>query len=659
MSVMAAVLVINLSGATMNAMVIAGLMIALGVVIDDAIVYTHSVMRRLRGGPGASISRTLLEALAEVRGPMIFAAVVVALAAIPAFFMSGTPGALINPLAKTYVLAVAASLVVAMTLTPALAMLFLQKTQLVRHETALAAWLRGVGAGLSPAVPRAALALTVITGLAGLVILPRLTIAPAPSFKEPDLLVKWDAAPGTSRPEMNRMLDRATKELRSIPGVRNVGAHVGRAILSDQVVGISSSEMWINLAPDADYEKTVAAVEDLVAGYPGIDGDVMTFLRSCFGEPLSGVDEPVRVRLYGQEQGALNQEAAKLQAALAGIPGIVDLHPEVEGQEPVVEIQVNLEAAKQHGVKPGDVRRAAATLLSGLLVGNLFEEQKIFEVVVWGAPSVRHSVEGINDLLIDTPHGRQVRLGDVATVRMVSSPNVIRRENVARTLDLVAGVKGRTVGAVTADVRDRIRASHFPLEYRAEVVGDYAKQEAAWNRVLIATLGAAIGIVFILQAAFGSWVLAFAIALTLPLAVGGGILAAAFMGTTPSLPAMGGLLTVLGIAVRQSILLVNRYRSMRSAEGMRFGADLVQKGVLDHAGTIVTTALVTAAAMAPFAVFGHRVGNEVLGPLATVVLGGLVTATLYALCVVPALYSRFGEGAMPDAVADEDLGVAV
>jgi len=498
-----------------------------------------------------------------------------------------------------------------------------------------------------------------IAGIAGLIVLPRLELAPAPNFKESDLLVHWDAAPGTSRMEMNRLIDRISKELRSVAGVHNVGAHVGRAILSDQIVGIHSSEMWVNLAPGADYDKTVAAVEEVVAGYPGVDGDVETFLRSRFGEALSRVDEPIVVRLYGQEQGVLRQEAEKLRESLAGITGIVDPHLEVETSEPVVEIEVNLAAAMTHGVKPGDVRRAAATLLAGTLVGNLFEDQKIFEVVVWGAPHVRHSVAGINDLLIDTPNGGQVRLGDVATVRMVSAPNVIRRENVARTLDVAASVNGRSVDAVAADVRGRIRASAFPLEYRAELVGDFAKKEAATRRVMVATVAVAIGIVFILQAAFGGWALAFAIALTLPLAVGGCLLTAAMTGGALSLAAMGGLLTVLGIAVRQSILLASRYRTLRTREGMSFGPELIHKGVRDHAATIVTTALVTAAAVAPFAIFGAQPGHEVLGTLSVVVLGGLVTTTLYSLCVVPALYSRFGAGAMPDAVDEENLGVAV
>jgi Cu/Ag efflux pump CusA len=659
LSVLAALLVLNQMGATVNVMVLAGLLAALAVIVDDAIAYSSNVMARLRGGPGASFSRTLLDALAEVRRPALFATAIVLLAAVPALFIAGTAGALIGPLVQAYCVAVVVSLIVAMTATPALSMLLMGRMQLVRHENAFSGWVRRTAEGMGPAMPRAAVALVVIAGIAGLVMLPGLSVPPVPDFKEPDLLVHWDAAPGTSRSAMNRMIDRVSRELRAIPGVRNVGAHIGRAIQSDQVVGIHSSEMWVNLAPGADYQKTVSAVEEVVAGYPGVDGDVQTFLRSRFGEPLSRIDEPIRVRVYGQEQSVIDQEAEKLRQSLASINGLTDLRLEIESQEPVVEIEVDLAAARAAGVKPGDVRRAAATLLAGIEVGNLFEEQKIFEVVVWGEPQLRHSIAGIHDLLIDTPTGGHVRLGDVAAVRMVSSPDVIRRENVARVLDIVGNVKGRSIDAVTADVRSRLRDASFPLEYRAELMGDFARQEEGASRVVVATVGIAVGVLFILHAAFGSWALAFMVGLTLPLAVGGGLLAAAALGSGVSLSALAGLLAVLGLAARHTLMLVSHYRTLRTADGMAFGPDLVQAGIRDNAARVLMSVLLTAAAVLPFALFRAQPGNEVLGPLAVVILGGLVTAALYSLCVVPALYARFGAGAMPDAVESEDLDVAV
>jgi Cu/Ag efflux pump CusA len=395
-----------------------------------------------------------------------------------------------------------------------------------------------------------------------------------------------------------------------------------------------------------------------VNGYVGVDAEVTTFLRSRFGKPLTEHDEPIVVRLFGQEQDVQNAEAAKLKQAMSAIPGIAELDIEMATEEPVVEILVDLEKAKNYGVKPGDVRRAAAMMLSGIEVGNLFEEQKVFEVVVWGTPQVRHSVDHIQDLLIDTPGRGHVRLGDVASVRMSSAPSIIRRENVARTMDIVAAVRGRSVGAVAADVRNQIRQSHFPIEYRAELLGGYARMETARARFMAALIAVAIGILFVLQAVLGSWALAFTLLLTLPVALAGGVIAAAASGVTLSFAAMGGLLAVLGIAVRQGVLMISRYRELRLHEGRTFGPELIREGTRDQAPAILMTALVTAAAVLPFAVYGARAGHEALGPLAVVILGGLATTLLYTLGIVPALYARFGAGAMSDVVTDEDLGIS-
>jgi Cu/Ag efflux pump CusA len=649
-ALMAAVLVIYASGGTINAMILAGLVIALGVVIDDGIIDADNVMRRLRQGQGRPTARTILEAAFETRGPMAFATVIVLLAALPILFMTGVSGAFVKPMAVSYGLAVLASLVVAMTVTPAMAFLLMQKSQFARAEGGFAGWIQQRHDGRSP---RVAFAVAILATLVGAAMLPMVKLSPVPSFKEPDLVIHWDAAPGTSQQSMTRIIDRVAGELRSLPGVHHVGAHVGRAIMSDQVVNVNSSELWVNVAPGADYDATMDAVEEVVHGYPGADADVVTFLRSRFGEALSGVDEPIVVAVYGQNLDVLKREAEKLQAALAGIDGIVDPHVDLDPEEPSVEIQVDLAAAQAHGIKPGDVRRAAATLISGLQVGNLFENQKVFEVVVWGVPQIRHSVAGISDLLIDTPGGSHVRLGDVASVRVVSTPAVIRRENVARRIDVAANVEGRDIDAVAADVRNRLRESSFPLEYRAELLGDFADRQAARARVLAAAAAAAVGIFLMLQAAFGSWGLALSVLLTLPMALAGGVLASALSGGTLALGSLAGFLMILGLAVRQSMALIHRFRDLRHREGVPFGPEVVERGTRERAAAVWTTNLVTAVAVLPFLVFRAAPGHEILGPLALVVLGGLVTSTLYALCVVPWLYSRFGADALVDTSMDE------
>jgi Cu/Ag efflux pump CusA len=557
----------------------------------------------------------------------------------------------------SYAAGVLASLVVAITFTPALGLMLFRSGRTAGEETPFSGWVKGLGERMSPMVPRAALALVIVATLAAVAATPRLRAPIAPEFKESDVMIKWDAEPGTSRAEMTRMIDRVSKELRSVPGVRNVGSHVGRAILSDQVVGVNSSELWVSLDPKADHETAMETIEEVVAGYPGVEAEVTTYLGSRMGEALNTVDEPIIVRVYGQRHDVIRREAEKVRQALAGISGIVDPSVNLDFNEPVVEIEVKLDAAQARGVKPGDVRRAAATLLAGIEVGNLFEEQKMFEVVVWSEPHVRHSLSAIHDLLIDAPGGRHVRLGDVARVRIVPHPNVIERENVARTVDVVAFVKGRSVPAVAADVSDRIRRMSFPLEYHAELQGDYAKQQRALNRMLMAALAAAICILVVLQSALGAWGLASAVLLSLPVALAGGALAALTTGSALSVGALAGLLTVFGITVRQAVLLIHRYHALRK-EGRVAGPELVRQGIRDRATPILAAAITTAAAMIPFVVWGSTPGHEIVGPMAIVILGGLITSTVYVMCLVPALYARIGAGVAATAPEDDDLNLA-
>jgi Cu/Ag efflux pump CusA len=294
------------------------------------------------------------------------------------------------------------------------------------------------------------------------------------------------------------------------------------------------------------------------------------------------------------------------------------------------------------------VRRTATSLVSGLLVGSLFEEQKVFDVVVWGTPETRHSLNSIQDLLIDTPTGGHVRLRDVADVRIEPAATVINRDAVARYMDVTAIVHGRDPVAVATDVKQSIRQINFPLEYRAELLGEYAERLAARERVFAFSIAAAIGIFLILQAFFRSWRLATVVFLTLPMALAGGVLAVFLNGGLLSFGSIIGFFAVLAIAVRNSITLVGRYRRLEYEEGQPFGADVVQRCTSERSGPILMAAVTTALALLPLALFGNRAGLEIVHPMAIVVLGGLVTATLFTLVGVPAMYLLFGDKREPD-----------
>jgi CzcA family heavy metal efflux pump len=666
LSLLAAALVLYLRGATFNTMVLAGLVIALGVVVDDAIVDVDNIRRRLRahrrardqetgGQPGdESTLATILHASLEVRGPLLYATLIIAVATVPLFFLGGLAGSFSRPLAVSYLMAVLASMAVALVATPALAVLLLAKAPPPRRQSPLARWLeRGHSAALTRLVsrPRHGYVAVGVVALAGCALLPGIGgRSMLPSLEDRELLIHWQGAPGTSQPEMSRITALVTKELRSVPGVRDVGAHLGRAVTSDQVVDVDSAELWVTVDPKADYGRTVAAIRQVIGGYPGLRHQLLTYPEERIRQVQTGANDPLVVRVYGQDLQVLRGKAEEVRRLVAGVDGVASPHVDAQAVEPTVEIEVDLAAAQERGIKPGDVRRAAALQLSGVTVGNLFEEQKVFDVTVWSTPSTRDSLSTIGNLLIDTPDGGNVRLGEVAVVRVVPTPTVIEHDDVSRYIDVTAGVRGRPLAAVTHDVRQRLRSIQFPLEHHAAVLGQSAQRGQTRQRVLSVAVAAAVGILLLLQAAFGSWLLASLVFLSLPLALVGGA-AAAFAfdaGGVTALGSFAGLFTVLGIAVRNGVLLVRRYQRLEQAEGEPFGAGLVLRGAQERLAPIALSALTVGLALLPLLLLGSLPGLEVVRPLAVVVLGGLVTSTLVSLLLVPFLYLRLAPRPQPD-----------
>jgi Cu/Ag efflux pump CusA len=441
---------------------------------------------------------------------------------------------------------------------------------------------------------------------------------------------------------MARITTLASRELRSIPGVRNVAAHIGRAVLGDQVVDVNSAQLAVSIDPAANYDATVDAIRKVVAGYPGIRSDVQTYLKERTKQALTGSSDDIVVRISGPELGVLRSKAEEVRKSLAQIAGTADVHTEFQVDQPQVDIQVDLAKAQRYGLKPGDVRRAASTLVAGIEAGSLFEEQKVFEVVVWGTPQTRQSLSSIRELLIDTPNGGQVRLGDVATVSIAPTPNVIHHETVSRRIDVSLNVRGRDPDAVVRDAQERLSAIKFPLEYHAQVLGEYQERQADQRRLLGFGIAAAIGVFLLLQAALGSWRLAALAFFTLPSALVGGVLAALALGNVLSLGSLIGLLAVFGIAVRNSIMLIDHYQHLEPHEGETFGPEFVLRGAGERLAPILMTALAAGLALLPLVIFGDIPGQEIARPMAIVIIGGLVTSTLLNLFIVPALYLRFG-----------------
>ncbi len=649
LTVSVAALVLYAMGATVNAIVVAGLMLGAIVIIDDAIVSVEAIVRRLRhptpSDSGKSARAMLVEAILEVRGGGAYAWLIVLLAILPLFLLAGVAGAFLPPLLVAYLVATVASMLVALTVTPALASLLLSETQRPHRVHPVTKRVTGAYRSLLSSVlgrsrivfGTVAVVTIAVLALAGTRISGTSEASFVPPFKERALLIAVDGAPGTSSDEMGRIAARAGAELRSIPGIRNVGGHVGRAVTSDQVVSVNAGELWISIEPQADYDATMTAVQDVLAGYPGLAIKLQTYTSERIGSVLAAPADDVVVRVYGQDAALLRAKAAEVSDALAGVDGLTAVAMEAQVDEPTLQIEVDLAAAEQFGLRPGDVRRASTTLLSGLEVGLIFEEQKVFEVVVWGVPELRQSLSSIRELPIRAADGSYVRLGDVARVEVGASPSVIKREGVFRYVDVGATLSGRDLGAVLRDVDSRVAGIEFPFEYRAEVLGAAVDRQATLMRVLAVAAAAVIGILLIFQAAFMSWRRAVVLLVTLPAAMMGAAIGALLTGGLVSIGVVAGSVAVLTFAVRHGILMVDRYQHLEREPGAAFDPELILNGAQDRLAPVLTTAVVVALAVAPFVVLGSAPGLEILRTMAVVVVGGLASSTLFALFVVPAV----------------------
>ena len=649
LSLMATMLVLYWRDATINTMTLAGLVIALGAVVDDAIIDVENILRRLRqhrrDGGDRSTSAVILSASLEVRSPIVYATLIIVAASIPVFLLGGLTGAFFRPLAVSYTLAILASMAVALTVTPALALILLRHAPVERHESPVVRWLQtAYTRQLSGIIarPHRAYATFVVLTLAALVAAPGLGQSLFPTFKERDFLVHWISLPGTSAAEEQRTTIQVSRDLRAIPGVRSFGSHIGQAFLGEEIAGVNFGEAWISVDDSADLDKTLQSVHDVVNRYPGLYRDVLTYLNERIEEVLTGSKEAIVVRIYGQDLHLIRTKADEVNKILSGIDGLVDNHVDFQVDVPQIQVQVDLAKAARFGLKPGDVRRAASTLVAGEEVGDIFRAGKAYDTVVWSTPETRNSVSSIGNLLIDTPSGERVRMADVAKVSIQPIPNLIERQGDSRRIDVAANVQGRDLGSVASEVQEKISHVTYPRGYHAELLGEWAERQAAQARLLRSAGIAAIAILLLLQTSFGSWRLAVLSFLTLPMALVGGVLAAYFTGGVISLGSLVGFFTVFGIAARNGILLINHCQHLEREEGETFGPALVLRGARERLSPILMTSLATGLALVPLVVLGDRPGHEIEYPLAIVILGGLVTSTMLNLFVVPSLYVRFG-----------------
>lgn len=655
LSLVAAAATLAWRGLTLDTMAIAGLVIALGEVVDDAIIDVENIERRLaenarREQPRPAFS-VVLDASLEVRSAVVYATLVVLLVFVPIYFLEGLSGAFFRPLAVSYVLAVGASLLVALVVTPTLSLVLLRRTGGGRHRGPLAHVVQRAYAPLLLRVvhrPRFAVGAVLLVLASAFALVPVLGESFLPDFHETDFLMHWIGKPGTSVAEMDRITARVAKELRAVPGVRNFGSHIGRAEVADEVVGQNFAELWISLDEKADYTQSVSNIRRIIDGYPGLYRDVQTYLQERMKEVLTGASGSIVVRIYGSDLTTLRERADAVGKALAPIPGVAHLEVEPQVLVPQIEISLDAGALARLGLGPGDVRRTVATYLQGTRVGEVYRGDQVVDVVVWGEARLRNDLTSVRELRIPLPSpatgaaSAEVRLADLASVEIAAAPNVVQRESASRRIDVTCDARGRDLGSVVADVKRAVARIPFPSGHHAEVLGELASRSAARDRLLGLSLVSALGIALVLYSDFRSGRVTLFLLGTLPFALAGGVVAVLLTGGVISLGSLVGFVTVLGIAARNGIMMVSHFRHLEIEEGMAFGAALVVRGAIERVVPIAMTALATGLALVPLVVAGGKPGSEIEHPMAVVILGGLVTSTILNLLLVPPLYLRFG-----------------
>lgn len=654
LSLLAALVVVYLTGQSINTMVLAGLVIAIGEVVDDAIIDVENIHRRLllnaRLEQPLSRFKVILNASLEVRSAVVYASLIVVLVFVPVFFMQGLAGTFFRPLALSYITAIAASLIVALTVTPALCYILFRLNDSREKDTRLVGFLKGIYHRiLSASLPKAKIliwalpVLAIVTGI----IWKGLGEEFLPDFKERDFLMHWLEKPGMGIDAMRRVTIEVSKELRDIPGVRNFGSHIGRAVVADEVVGPDFTELWISMDPDVPYDETLDAIVETVYGYPGLYRDVLTFLRERIKEVLTGSSASIVVRIYGPELEQLRNLASEAARNMEKIEGISSLKVEHQTLVPQVQIRLDPEKASLYQLRPGYVRETINTLIKGDIVGQVYQSQKSRDVVVWGNPKTRLDLQSLNEMLIETPMGTYVPLGEVAAIAINPTPNAIKREGSSRRIDVTCNVSGKDLGTVAREIETAVRNMDFPQEYHPEFLGEYESRQQATSRLLGLSAIVVIGILVLLITDFQSVRKASIVAITLPFALVGGVLAVWLTTGLLSLGSMVGFVTVLGIAARNGIMLVGHFKHLQEEEGVSFGKELVLRGAKERLVPILMTASTAALALVPLVAQGSIPGHEIEYPMAIVILGGLATSTALNLFLVPPLYFWLGKEKSP------------
>ena len=655
LSLAAAVLALRAFGASINTMTLGGMAIAIGALVDDAIIDVENVVRRLRENharpPAEQLPASVIvrEATLEIRSSIVFATVIIVMVFLPVFGLEGIEGRLLSPLAFAYIVALLASLAVAIVVTPALCFAFLPSSASIQrgHDGWLTRVLKARFARLLPPVlnhPVPVVGAAVVLLVVAAVALTHAGTAFLPEFHEGSLTVQANTLPGTSLAKSNEIGTRVERILLSQPEVVATARRTGRAEYDEHVQGVEAAEIDVGLKETGRRrDELLAELRRQFATLPGTNVTIGQPISHRIDHMLSGTRANIAVKVFGDDLRTLRRLGENVRNAMQTVPGVADLSLEQQMDVPFVRFVLNRPAIARYGLRPGDVAEAIETSFAGATVGRIFDRGTSFNLVVKFDPSTGADFDRVADLPIDTPTGAVVPVRLLADVRREEGPNMVLRENVQRRIVISCNVAGRDLGGVVRDVQVAIaQAVPMPVGYRVEYGGQFESEERATQRLLALGVLVIAGLFMLLVLAFGRARDALLVMVNLPLALIGGVVGVFLSGGILNVATLIGFITLFGIATRNGIMLVSHIQHLMQEEGVVDLREAVERGARERLVPILMTAMAAGLALIPLALGSGQSGSEIQTPMAIVILCGLTTSTLLNMFVVPTLYLRFG-----------------
>ncbi|PYR67058.1 MAG: CusA/CzcA family heavy metal efflux RND transporter [Acidobacteria bacterium] len=652
LSLVTAVITMTYFGISVNTMTLGGLAIAIGELVDDAIIDVENVFRRLRlnaqSGMTESPATVIFKASSEIRSSIVFATLIIILVFMPLLNLGGFEGRMFTPLAFAYIASVAASLLVALTVTPALCYYLLGRSRLIR-ETGDSALVRFLKRYYSKTLewtlqhPFPIVAMSVLLLAAAIMLFPLMGREFLPAFNEGALNINISLPPGTALQESNRIGRIVEETLHKTPEVVSTTRRTGRAELDEHAAGVNASEIEVVTKQlDRPQAAIMEEVRQNLSQIPGITSEVGQPMSHRMDHLLSGTRAQIAIKLFGPDLVTLRNKAEDIRKVMGTVPGVVDLMVEPQVGVPQLQINMDRKQAAAVGIRAGDLAGTVDTAFNGEAVSQVLENQRTFDLVVRFNDAARKSAESIASTLIDTPTGAKVPISQVASVQVDQGPNTINRENVQRRIIIQSNVAGRDLGSVINEIRQKIgHGVALPEGYFVQYGGQFEAQEEAARKIALMSVVAIAGIFLLLYLALHSGRLALLVMANLPLALIGGVIMVFVSGGTLSIASLVGFITLFGIATRNGIMLVTRYQHLAQQESVPFRQSIIQ-GSLDRLSPILMTALVTGVGLIPLALGVGQPGKEIQQPMAVVILGGIVTSTFLNMIVIPPLYFKYG-----------------